>query len=203
MRLSLNVHVTLIKLESGSWFAHSSLQSSLLLQETKSNRQPAHSKHRFCVCYTASCNPVSCIIALTRYGIEEHAFTGNGFLGSTKAAFQVLKRNFVGGCVTDRVGTSVVYAMCKIFATGLGMLAWKWIDTVMDVNTMDVIMDDVGEEMVLQALFAVALIYFTNIPIFSIVLLIMLPAGYIKPEYYGAIGGFFTGAVCAVIFQFV
>jgi hypothetical protein len=63
-----------------------------------------------------------------------HAFTGNGFVASGKAAYSVLRRNAVGGYVNDRAGAPVVFVISKVLAILLGMAAWAWFDALADLD---------------------------------------------------------------------
>jgi len=147
----------------------------------------------------------SCIMALTKYGVVGHAFLGKGFGESTKSAYKVLKRNFVGGYVTDRVGASVVFVMSRLLATALGLLAWYMIDQAHDVDSLGRVFSylHVKAGFIGLVAFVFGWIYLHGIPVFSIMAMCMIPAGFMDPATHAAMGGLFVGCICSIVLHFL
>jgi hypothetical protein len=98
-------------------------------------------------------NPVDCflklllacfrtlIMSLTRFCVIAHSLTGLSMTGSSSKAFGVLKRNFVGGFITSRMGTVSLKAAAFLFSLALGFASWAWLDASTGIPTLQLLND--------------------------------------------------------------
>ena len=98
-------------------------------------------------------NPVDCflklllscfrtlIMSLTRFCTIAHALTGLPMLQSSSKAFGVLKRNFVGGFITSRMGTVSLKAAAFLFSLAIGFASWAWLDALTGIPTLQLVSD--------------------------------------------------------------
>jgi len=90
--------------------------------------------------HLASCLLVTCLNQclkmLTKFTLIIHCFTGNSFLASAKDCYQVMKRHFTRGFLTDAVSVSVLSLGSFIFSLAVTFVAWGWIDAEFHWHTL-------------------------------------------------------------------
>lgn len=160
------------------------------------------------------CCVQSCIIALTRFALVAHAFTGDSFFGSSKSVYEVMKKNFSGAYVVSRVGQAVMTTGCSIGAIGLGMVAWSWLDAVNNTDTLSDLMDTFDGSVLLILLFFLAYLYLVKRPMFTLLAISLLmntiktffgdASGLNVPaETWPPLGSLFVGSIAMIIISFV
>jgi hypothetical protein len=74
------------------------------------------------------------IMAITRMCTVVHVFTGNSFCASKDQTMALLKRNFVGGVVTETISKMLFNFAGYLFSVALTCAAWAWYEAS-DANT--------------------------------------------------------------------
>mmetsp|Transcript_22766 Transcript_22766/g.72945 ORF Transcript_22766/g.72945 Transcript_22766/m.72945 type:complete len:590 (-) Transcript_22766:50-1819(-) len=148
----------------------------------------------------------SCIMAVTRFATIAHAFTGEDFFSSSRRSFDVLKRNFVGGYVTSRVGISVVGTFVNSLSLCVGLLAWHWIDAENGWNTLQDVLNVFGGLIGCVA-FVILYLYLVRIPLFTLLAITLLMefvsgSSLFTAQVFAPIGGIFVSCVAAIILRF-
>jgi len=149
----------------------------------------------------------SCIMALTRFALVAHAFTGLGFFGSSKRVFKVMKKNFAGAYVNDRVGVSVVRTGAHVFSILIGLAAWYWIDHVKGWDTLQVIGDLFRESFFMALLMIAVYVWLSANALFTICVIVLLQETVVSwadtgPEFNGPILGIFITCISSIILNF-
>jgi hypothetical protein len=143
----------------------------------------------------------SCVMAMTKYAVIGHAFTGSGFSGSGKAAYSVLRRNVVGGYVNDRAGASVVFVVSKVLAILLGMAAWAWFDALAEQSTLHDILG-ILDSPILVALFFLAWLYLVQVPVLTIILICRFQSYVTGLAVVIPVAAIFVACLCSFIISF-
>mmetsp|Transcript_19666 Transcript_19666/g.43439 ORF Transcript_19666/g.43439 Transcript_19666/m.43439 type:complete len:575 (+) Transcript_19666:40-1764(+) len=152
-----------------------------------------------------------CIMAMTRFAIITHAFTGGSFFSSGRDAYQVMKKNFVGGFVTNRVGRSVVANVSQLVALGIGLFCWHLIDKDNNFTTLkDFLSGKLFDSLLVTVLFIFGYMYLVLRPMFTILLIVLvgdLVGEAISSGGGGAafapMAGLFSSCVVYIIFSFL
>jgi hypothetical protein len=66
----------------------------------------------------------TCLEFLSKFAVIIAGVTGRDFWNSAKTGYDMLKRHFVGGYVTTRVGFSVMTLGSTIFSLAIGVITW-------------------------------------------------------------------------------
>jgi hypothetical protein len=109
----------------------------------------------------------SCIMALTRFAMISHAFTGLPFFSASKRVFLVMKRNFAGAYVVSRVGVAVMRTGASCISLCVGLAAWQWLDTELGGETLANITEIFGG-MIGTVVFVFVYMWFVKRPLFTI-----------------------------------
>jgi hypothetical protein len=114
-----------------------------------------------------------CILALTRFAIIAHAFTGQGFFSSSKVTFKVMQRNFAGAYVVSRVGVAVMRTWTSTLSVCVGLAAWQWLDTALDATTLADI-TSIFSGMIGTVVFIFVYLYFVKRPLFTLLTMTLI-----------------------------
>jgi len=83
------------------------------------------------ICLIGTCFQ-TCVQMLTKFSIILHVFTGQGFFQSGKSMYKIMCRHFKGGFVTEVTSKSVLEFSSYVFAAGITMLTWRWVNDRFD-----------------------------------------------------------------------
>jgi len=83
------------------------------------------------ICLIGTCFQ-TCVQMLTKFSIILHVFTGQGFFQSGKSMYKIMCRHFKGGFVTEVTSKSVLEFTSYVFAAGITMLTWRWVNDRFD-----------------------------------------------------------------------
>merc|ERR1712045_641475 len=83
------------------------------------------------ICLIGTCFQ-TCVQMLTKFSIILHVFTGQGFFQSGKSMYKIMCRHFKGGFVTEVTSKSVLEFSSYVFAAGITILTWRWVNDRFD-----------------------------------------------------------------------
>ncbi|GMH94619.1 hypothetical protein TL16_g12958 [Triparma laevis f. inornata] len=123
---------------------------------------------KIALCILAWCFK-TCIKMLTKFSIIIHAFTGLPFIGSAKKCFQIMKRHFVGGFITETSSVAIMKIFSLVMSLTFCFSTWAWVDDLFGWTTLPGASDDLL--WILWTILAVFNIFYPLIGLFFITLL--------------------------------
>jgi hypothetical protein len=143
----------------------------------------------------------TCLEFLSKFAIIISGVSGMDFWGSAKQGYEMLKRHFVGGYVTNRVGFSVMTLGSTVFSLLIGVLIWGSIaadeGVPMFYTRSNGLVKDADS--VLSIIFAIFGLIMHSFPFFGIVMIALI--GTWLAEIVG--GAFVFGILCGIISHFL
>jgi membrane protein CcdC involved in cytochrome C biogenesis len=140
----------------------------------------------------------TCLEFLSKFAIIIAGVTGRDFWNSAKTGYDMLKRHFVGGYVTSRVGYSVMTLGATVFSLIIGVIVWA---SIAADEGHGMFYTKYGGEVqdILQYVLAVTGLIMHIYPFFGIAMIALL--GSVIADAVG--GAFIFGILCGIISHFL
>jgi len=143
----------------------------------------------------------TCLEFLSKFAIIVSGVTGLDFWGSAKQGYSMLKRHFVGGYVTTRVGYSVMMLGSLVFSLLIGVIVWASIAADEGVPMFSTTRGGrvYDADQVLSIILAVFGLIMHSYPFFGIVMIALIGS----PLASVVGGAFIFGILCGIISHFL
>ncbi len=116
----------------------------------------------------------SCTVVLTRFTLVAHAYTGESFFSSAKAALRTLGANkVIGGYVVDQTGENVLIMGAYVFSLVIGLVSWVYVDDLKGYDTFDMASKGAGYTALVYAL-VLTYLYLTYYPTLTLLLVVFV-----------------------------
>jgi hypothetical protein len=147
-----------------------------------------------------------CVMALTRFAVISHAFTGVGFFSSSKRAFKVMQRNFAGAYVTSKIGIWIMRTGTSTISLCVGLAAWQWLDTALDATTLQDV-TTLFRGMLGTVVFIFLYLWFVRRPLFTLLTMSLFFSYFgdsvaIDREWFYPIAAIFVSCIAQIILSF-
>jgi hypothetical protein len=143
------------------------------------------------------------IMAITRMCTVVHVFTGDSFCGAKDKTMALLKRNFVGGVVTETISKMLFNTAGFLFSVALTCAAWAWFEKSSS-NTWNTYVLTGGQGGINLYLYLFLVLFMVYDPILWVMLIGMFLAPLIKDTYFIIpLCSIFIGCVANMCFKYM
>ena len=151
---------------------------------------------------------VSCfrhlIEAMTKFAIIMHAISGMTFFNSGIAVFQIMKKHFFQGMITDSTGKFIVWLGAYVAGLVLGFATWKWADLAEGWDTFGTSTQDLHGGSMVFYVFLVLFFVLVAYPMFAIVLIAIISQfDFAHGAISAPFAAIFCGSVASIVFAFI
>jgi hypothetical protein len=143
------------------------------------------------------------IMAITRMCTVVHVFTGDSFCAAKDKTMALLKRNFVGGVVTETISKMLFNTAGFLFSVALTCAAWAWFeDSKSNIWGVKILTGGVGGFQLYLYLFLVLFMVYD--PILWVMIIGMFLAPLIKDMYFIIpLCAIFIGCIANMCFKYM
>jgi hypothetical protein len=154
----------------------------------------------FCVFYFMK----TCLEFLSKFAVIIAGVTGRDFWGAAKTGFEMLKKHFVGGYVTNRVGFSVMTLGSTVFSLAIAVVIWASIAADQGSPMFYTVDGSNGDfrniNSIVAIIFSIFGLIMHSYPFFGLAMIAFL-GGFIADYITG--GAFIFGILCGIISHFL
>ena len=163
-----------------------------------------------CIYHYAIAHCEEAIMAMNRFALIAHAFSGDGFLGASRRAYHVMSRNFVSSMVVDQVGVLVLQSAAKAVSLCFLLLTWFLIDESQGWKSLSNISAILQHSTLAIVAFIIVLLVLLDYPLLGVVLIAWFQESVAARvcstadtcEIHAPMAGLFMGCIARLIFNF-